>query len=217
MPYDIGRSKFRMGRLDNGVWYCKHDERPKWSTAGEHTPSAKKKFSITNPDQDCGFFLWEENRADAEDEMRNRTGGGEQSSRKRTAHAAELEGDRPGVNGNGNGNGSGSSSRQRRAGTTPTPGPSRLNLPGLPRRDAEPDGGDNSSSNSSNSTVFDAIIGILEDEKTEVSRVARLRIQAELLDQTHALEEAAQRIRHLREKVACLVALSKGSAGENGG
>lgn len=58
-------------------------------------------------------------------------------------------------------------------------------------------------------TSFDAVMGILAELKVEVPVEARLRIQAELLDQVHALEEERQRIRQLEEKVECLTALVK--------
>lgn len=40
---EMGRSKYKMGRLVDGAWFCKCNVRAEWKTAGPGTPNAKKK------------------------------------------------------------------------------------------------------------------------------------------------------------------------------
>lgn len=168
-------------------------------------PDQRCATSFDDDDNDCGFFLWEDDIADAEEDMQQRAGLSSRkrtglSSRKRTADVAGMD-----TEGNAGGGPSdrGRQQQHRRVGTaSPTPGPSRLQIPGLERRrdDAEPQGGGGGGGDS----TFDSIMGILGEWQIEVPREARLRIQAELLDQKHALEDGVLRIRQLEEKLACL-------------
>lgn len=117
-------------------------------------------------EQDCGFILWEDALAAAEEDMRRRwTDSADRSLRRRTADIAGVEGDR-------------SAERQRRAGMpTPTPRPSQLNLfHGLQQqRDAEAEDGDDTFR-----TVMDILMDILKERDIEIPGEAMPRIQDEL-------------------------------------